>query len=375
VLINSVLNSIPIYYLSFMKMPVVVWKKIVRLQREFLWGGVGGGKKINWVKWMSVCKRKEDGGLGVRDIRIVNVSLLEKWRWRLLASGNALWKEVLMAKYGVSISRMVERDSYVCPRFSSSWWKDIVNLEGFGENSWFNSEVVRRVGNGLSTSFWNDIWIGNLPLRVSYPRLFSISTQKEESVGSVGEALNHGIEWSFGWRRTLFVWEEHLLADLQEDLRDFRFVDEEDGWRWRLEEDGCFSVKSMYEKLQGLMLVDEMVAEDEKLVFSQIWKSPAPLKVVAFSCRLLLDRIPTRVNLQVRNVLPLEAPLACVLCESGEETSNHLFLHCSVASTVWMKISNWLDFNFLIPPNLFTHCLCWNGWERNKKVRRGLWLI
>ena len=46
-LINSVLNSIPIYYLSFMKMPVEVWKKIVRLQREFLWGGVGGGKKIN----------------------------------------------------------------------------------------------------------------------------------------------------------------------------------------------------------------------------------------------------------------------------------------------------------------------------------------
>jgi len=50
VLLNLVLNSIPIYYLSFMKMPVVVWKKLVRLQREFLWGGVGGGKKINWVK-------------------------------------------------------------------------------------------------------------------------------------------------------------------------------------------------------------------------------------------------------------------------------------------------------------------------------------
>jgi len=59
----------------------------------------------------------------------------------------------------------------------------------------------------------------------------------------------------------------------------------------------------------------------------------------------------------------------------GVETSNHLFLHCSVASRVWMKVSNWLDFNFLIPPNLFIHCQCWNGWERNKKVRCGLWLI
>jgi hypothetical protein len=107
-----VLNSIPIYYLSFMKMPVVVWKKIVRLQREFLWGGVGGGKKISWVKWKSVCQRKDNGGLGVRDIRVVNISLLAKWRWRLMVSSNVLWKEVLMAKYGDNISRMVEGDSY-----------------------------------------------------------------------------------------------------------------------------------------------------------------------------------------------------------------------------------------------------------------------
>ena len=34
--LNSVLNSIPIFYLSFMKLPVLVWKKIVRIQREFL---------------------------------------------------------------------------------------------------------------------------------------------------------------------------------------------------------------------------------------------------------------------------------------------------------------------------------------------------
>jgi len=45
----------------------------------------------------------------------------------------------------------------------------------------------------------------------------------------VGGALDYEMEWSFGWRRRLFVWEEHLLADLREDLRGFRFVDEEDG--------------------------------------------------------------------------------------------------------------------------------------------------
>jgi hypothetical protein len=59
VLINAVLNAIPIFYLSFYKLPMKVWKKIVRIQREFLWGGVKGGKRISWVKWSVVCKDKK----------------------------------------------------------------------------------------------------------------------------------------------------------------------------------------------------------------------------------------------------------------------------------------------------------------------------
>lgn len=38
VLLNSVLTGIPIYFLSFMKMPMKVWQVVVRIQREFLWG-------------------------------------------------------------------------------------------------------------------------------------------------------------------------------------------------------------------------------------------------------------------------------------------------------------------------------------------------
>jgi hypothetical protein len=45
---------------------------------------VGAGRKISWVSWKSVCQHKDYGGLGVRDVRILNVSLLAKWKWRLL---------------------------------------------------------------------------------------------------------------------------------------------------------------------------------------------------------------------------------------------------------------------------------------------------
>jgi hypothetical protein len=98
VLLNAILNAIPIFLLSFLKLLVKVRKKVIRIQREFLWGGVKGGKKVSWVKWEVICKDKSKGGLGVCSINFVNLSLLSKWRWRLLQLGRYLWKEVLCSK-------------------------------------------------------------------------------------------------------------------------------------------------------------------------------------------------------------------------------------------------------------------------------------
>lgn len=54
VLINVVLNSIPIYNLSFYKARVKLLKKIRRIQSNFLWGGCDNKRKIHWVNWDSM---------------------------------------------------------------------------------------------------------------------------------------------------------------------------------------------------------------------------------------------------------------------------------------------------------------------------------
>ncbi|KEH24139.1 hypothetical protein MTR_7g104745 [Medicago truncatula] len=71
-----------------------------QIQREFLWGGVGGGRKVCWVKWNKVCHPRNKGGLGVQNVKLVNLSLLAKWKWRLLQEDQPLWKRVLEDKYG-----------------------------------------------------------------------------------------------------------------------------------------------------------------------------------------------------------------------------------------------------------------------------------
>ena len=82
-LIQSVLTSIPIYFLSFFRIPKKVLDKLVRVQRRFLWGGGLDNNKIAWIKWETVCLPEEKGGLGIKDINMFNLALIDKWRWNL----------------------------------------------------------------------------------------------------------------------------------------------------------------------------------------------------------------------------------------------------------------------------------------------------
>lgn len=121
---------------------------------------------------------------------------------------------------------------------------------------------------------------------------------------------------------------------------------------------------------------EDNLGEEANRVFGQIWKSPAPSKVIALSWKGLLDRIPTRTNLARRNVLEPSASLLCALCNDVDESTNHLFLHCTKTWKVWSEIKNWLELNFITPFNLFDHWECWDGYSTNsKELKRGLRLI
>lgn len=96
-------------------MPAKVLKRLTRIQRSFLWGGVKGGCKICWVSWRKICHPKNERGWGVKDTKVVNLILLAKWRWRLIQHDNPLWKKVLKEKYGDSIGNLVEMEEVNWP--------------------------------------------------------------------------------------------------------------------------------------------------------------------------------------------------------------------------------------------------------------------
>jgi hypothetical protein len=132
-----------------------------------------------------VCLPKKKSGLGVRDVRVVNISLLTKWRWRLLSDDHAVWKEVIKSKYGVGVVDQPVLGEEHKPWFASLWWKDLCSIGTNLSHNWFSQGVVKKLGNKARTSFWHDNWVGNVPLQSRFPRLYSISTQKNVSVAEI----------------------------------------------------------------------------------------------------------------------------------------------------------------------------------------------
>ena len=68
-LVNLVLTVVPLFYLSFFKVSMVVYNRIINIQRSFLWTWDREKRVISWVSWENVCKPMEEGGLGIKDIR------------------------------------------------------------------------------------------------------------------------------------------------------------------------------------------------------------------------------------------------------------------------------------------------------------------
>lgn len=101
ILTKSTLDSLPIYWFSFLKMPIGVRKKIDSIRNGFLWGA----KKMHLTSWKDVTLNKRHGGLGITNLEHRNIAMLGKVWWRILENKNtALWMKLLKDKYGEDVT-------------------------------------------------------------------------------------------------------------------------------------------------------------------------------------------------------------------------------------------------------------------------------
>ena len=235
----------------------------------------------------------------------------------MLVDRGGMWYRVLVARYGELGGRLE-----VGGRSVSCWWREVSRIrerDGDGSSSWFHTHVLRRVGDGIETSFWYDRWIGEGPRCECFRRLFDLTENKSMSVANLFSVDSEQWRVLWKWMRRLWLWENDLLEECKALLLDVSlFPNVLNKWVWLPDPSGGYTVRGAYD----LLTSQEPIGEDAAL--DLVWHNQVRLKVSVFAWRLIRDRLPTKTNLIARRVLEDDMSL-CVAGCGHPETAQHLF--------------------------------------------------
>lgn len=87
-LAKSVISAIPFYAMQSTRIPTCVCNETEKLQRNFIWGHDENSRKVHTIGWDTICKSKDQGGLGIRRLHNMNDAFLMKIGWKLRSEPN-----------------------------------------------------------------------------------------------------------------------------------------------------------------------------------------------------------------------------------------------------------------------------------------------
>ncbi|GJY45062.1 reverse transcriptase domain, reverse transcriptase zinc-binding domain protein [Tanacetum coccineum] len=211
-----------------------------------------------------------------------------------------------------------------------------------------NSGLAGLMFDGSNVSFWNDLWIGDSKLSSMFPRIFSLETSKECTVHDRCNN-NHGPKSkTWEWRQPIRGGpEECQLANLLSQIQDVDVVASPDSWECNLDPSKTFTVLALRKKIDSCILGS--IGDPTR------WNKALPIKINIHIWRLIQDRLPTHCNLDNRGI-DIHSK-RCPVCDEDLETTQHLFVDCFLAKSLWKKISSWWGFSDY--PKILLDLIAW----------------
>nr|GEX84177.1 RNA-directed DNA polymerase, eukaryota [Tanacetum cinerariifolium] len=231
----------------------------------------------------------------------LNRGLMIKWVWRFYFQKNSLWTKVIKAIYGEdgNLNKVSSGGVRTC-------WSSIV-------------QEVRVLQGGV--------------IKDLFPRMFALETNKNASVSLKLNA--HSLDNSFR-RQARSGIEVMQLNSLAEIPRRTTLVPCEDHFVWTLEGDGVFSVASIRKKIDGNRF--------QYVCLPTRWVKSVPIKVNITAWKVKSNAFLTRFNISRRG-MDIDS-MVCPICNTGVETTNHIFFQCVVVRQIMRKISSWWNIDY-----------------------------
>ena len=184
-----------------------------------------GERKMIWIGQDKLCRGKMEGGLGFKDLKAFNLSMLGKQCQRLLVKEQSLFYKVFKAKYfryGSFLSAGVGNNP--------SWaWRSLLESRKVIEKG-----TKWQVGNGVQIEIKSNPWLFK-----SYPFTLPPNENSSNSFQMVKQLMRQDGTWNENLIRTNFS------IETAEEILQTSIRHEEDKLIW-MQENGSYSLNSGY---------------------------------------------------------------------------------------------------------------------------------
>ncbi|KAL4370603.1 hypothetical protein AHAS_Ahas06G0082300 [Arachis hypogaea] len=278
-LAQSTISPILNYQMQHERVPKGVYRKVERLQRNFIWGDEPNKKRLHLIGWKTMCLPRHEGGLGFRKLSSMNDAFLIKVLWQMDENPEQMWVKVLKHKY--CDGNLIDDDTQ-SRNTDSSFWREVLKM-------WptFQANTVKFIGNG------------------------------RDSNSLVSEWVEENGEWN---RRKLNTYLPEEIVQKITATYPPHFEADEDRKGWKHNEDGDFSIASTYKALNNW-------SKPNKTIWSHLWSWKGPQRVKR-----------TLTNQRIARLFGGNG--YCKVCQGVQEDLLHLFRDCPKVSTIWVNFLN-----------------------------------
>ncbi|GJW57182.1 putative RNA-directed DNA polymerase, eukaryota, reverse transcriptase zinc-binding domain protein, partial [Tanacetum coccineum] len=326
-LISSRLLNKDLYWASVFVILKGIIYDIQQLIHAFLWcnGEIKRGKEK--VAWEEICLPKSEGGLGLCSLEIFNLALMTTHIWNIISNKESLWVR------WIHTYKLCGRTLWdVQPKGAMSWgWRKILQLRSIVKPFFWV-----RIGNGMTTSVWYDLWCPQSPLS----RFLTPSDIAREGYSLQSRVADLVVNGAWNWPLSWLTKAPNLSFIAAPNLNE-----SQDCFLWR-DVNGnmkIFSVKLAWEALRP---------RDVEVVWHKtVWFSHC-IPRYAFHLWLVMRRsLKTQDRLRPWDVAPSTDlnTLACAFYKNQMDTHEHLFFECDYAAKVWRLVRGYAEVDMVQP--------------------------